>query len=388
MRRVPALGLVFSILVVAALPASAANFSWRGLLDVTAPSNGDAFQANTLTRGDNPFDPYGLRLFIDGTVNDQFTVFGQVVLHDRSGVYLDGAYVMWTPWSGQDFHLNAGKLPWLIGTYAPRTYSDKNPLIGKPLMYQYHTTLVWFMTPPNADKLLASRGTGQSGIGYLGGSMMGMALVDDSWWDTGVMANGSSHSIEYSLGMTNGTPGWGNSGQDENHGKTVLGRIGLAPTPWLRLGASGALGPYLVHDLKSPLPPGKVPEDYDQQLVMGDLEVTQGHVELRGEAAANTWQTPNLGNLDTKSGYVEGKVTLGARLWAAGRYDVMRFSDIADSNGVHRPWDFNQDRIEGGLGLRWDRNVLLKAVFQRNTQHEEGEDYRSDLYALQLTVLF
>lgn len=388
MQRVLASWVVLSLVLAAASPAGAASFSWRGLLDVTAPSSSDGIQANTLTRGDNPFDPYGLRLFIDGTVNPQFSVFGQVVLHDVPGVYVDGAYVMWTPRTGTDFHVNAGKLPWLIGTYAPRTYSDQNPLIGKPLMYQYHTTLVWFMVPSSADKLLASRGTGQTGIGYLGASAFGMAVVDDSWWDTGMVANGSSHSIEYSLGLTNGTPGWGNGGEDENRGKTVLGRIGLAPTPWLRFGASGALGPYLIHDLKTPLPAGRTPEDYDQQLVMGDLGLSGGHVELHAEAVANTWQTPTLGDLDVRGGYVEGKVTLAAGLWAAGRYDVMRFGDIADSTGARPPWDYDQDRIEAGLGLRWDRNVFVKGVFQRSIQHEEDEDYRSDLYALQLTVLF
>src|SRR5262249_34217941 len=94
-RRLLAFGLAFVIAGAHAAPASAASLAWRGLLDVTAPSSTEGFQANTLTRGDNPFDPYGLRLFIDGTVNPQFTVFGQVVMHEQSNVYLDGAYVMW-----------------------------------------------------------------------------------------------------------------------------------------------------------------------------------------------------------------------------------------------------------------------------------------------------
>jgi len=388
MRRLTPLWLALPILAAAAAPASAANFSWRGIIDVTATGHSEGFQANSLTRGDNPFDPYGLRLVLEGTVNPQFSVFGQIVLHDPSGVYVDGAYAMWTPGAEHDFHVLAGKIPWIIGTFAPRTYSDKNPLIGKPLIYQHHTTLVWFTTPPNADALLASRGTGQVGIGYLGGEGYGMAIVDDSWWDTGVVANGSAHGVEYALGVTNGTPGWGNTGEDENRGNTLLGRIGFTPIPWLRFGASGARGPYLIKDLGTTLPPGKRPEDYDQQLVMGDLEVLQGHFELRAEAVANTWETPEAGNLDVRGGYVEGKLALPAGLWAAARWDVMRFGDVADSTGALQPWDYNQDRIETGLGLRWDRNVLLKGVFQRNIQHEVATDRRSDLYGLQLTLVF
>jgi hypothetical protein len=388
MRRLYPLCLALGLLATVSRPASAANLTLRGIVDVTATGRSEGFHANTLTRGDNPFDPYGARLILEGTVNPQFSVFGQVVLHDPSGIYVDGAYAMWTPRAKADFHVLAGKIPWIIGTFAPRTYSDKNPLIGKPLIYQHHTTLVWFATPPSSDALLAARGTGQIGIGYLSGGGFGMPIVDDSWWDTGVVANGSAHGFEYAGGVTNGTPGWGNTGEDENRGNTTLGRIGFAPTPWLRFGASGASGPYLIKNLSATLPAGKRPEDYRQQLVMGDLEVLQGHVELRTEAVANTWETPNVGNLDVWGGYVEGKLALPAGLWAAARWDVMRFGDITDSTGAQHTWDYDQDRIETGLGLRWDRNVLLKGVFQRNIQHESTADYSSDLYGLQLTLIF
>lgn len=367
--------------------ARAGELSVHGILDATATGRTDAFSDNTLTRGDNPFDPYGMRVFAEGTVNPQFTVFGQVVFHDASGIYLDGAYIMWTPKADRDFHVLAGKIPWLIGTFGPRTYSDKNPLIGKPLLYQYHTTLVWYALPPDADALLASRGTGQDAIGYLQGGF-GMPVVDDSWWDTGVMTSGSTHGLEYALGVTNGTPGWGNGAQDENRENTLLGRIGYAPAPWLRFGVSGASGAYLIESLNEPLPPGKRPEDYHQQILMGDLELLWDRFELRSEAVDNTWETPHLGDLGVRSGYVEGKVGLPAGLWAAARWDVMRFGDVTDTTGAQQAWDYDQNRLETGLGLRWDRNVLLKGVFQRNTQHQPDGAHHADLWALQLSVRF
>lgn len=384
MRRLLALA---ALLAAAAAPADAATYSVRGIIDVTATGRGDGFAANTLTHGDNPFDAYGARMFVESSVNAQFSVFGEAVLHDVSGVYVNGAYVTWKP-GASSFHVIAGKVPWMIGTYGPRSNSDKNPLIGKPLMYQYHTTLVWYALPPSADALLASRGTGQSGIGYLGGNGFGMPVVDDSYWDVGVVASGSLRMLEYSLGVTNGTPGWANTSQDDNRGKSTLGRIGLSPAPWMRLGVSGSRGPYLIQDLSKPLPAGKSPEDYQQQMVMGDLELTQGHAELHAEAVANTWQSPYLGNLDADGGYVEGKLTLMAGLWAAARWDVLRFSDITDSSGARQPWEFGQDRLETGLGLRYDRNVYLKGVFQRNFQHQPAGDQLADLYALQMTVVF
>src|SRR5262249_32108179 len=153
-----------------------------------------------------------------------------------------------------------------------------------------------------------------------------------------------------SLGLTTGTPSWGNGGEDENRGKTTLGRLGVSPAPWIRIGASGAWGPYLVRDLESPLPPGKTPEDYHQKLVRGDAELLQGHAELRAEGFANAWETPNLGDLRVRGGYAEGKLTLLAGLWAAARWDVMRFGELRDAGGVSQPWDDDVDRIEAGLG--------------------------------------
>src|SRR5262249_8893739 len=156
-------------------------------------------------------------------------------MRDASGLYVDGAYAMMTPWASRDLHVLAGKIPWAIGTWAPRTYSDHNPLIGSPLVYQYHTSLVWYAVPPNADALLASAGRGQYGVNYFGFTMgRGMAVVDDSYWDVGVTVTGSQRPLEYALGVTAGTPGWGSTSQDENSGKTALGRIGLAPLPGLR----------------------------------------------------------------------------------------------------------------------------------------------------------
>ncbi len=43
-------------------------------------------------------------------------------------------------------HLNiiAGKIPWSIGAFGSRALSSENPLVGRPLLYQHHTTLSWY----------------------------------------------------------------------------------------------------------------------------------------------------------------------------------------------------------------------------------------------------
>src|SRR5262249_32569930 len=180
---------------------------WRGLLDVALTERGEAYDLNLLTRGDASFDAYGLRLFADGQVGQRIGIFTQIVLRDASGVYVEGAYATITPDPGRDLHLLAGKVPWAIGTYAPRSYSHRNPLVGTPLMYQYHSTLVWYAIPPSADALLAEAGSGQFGVGY-GFGGFGMPVADDSYWDVGVTVTGSQRPLEYAAGMVMGTPGW------------------------------------------------------------------------------------------------------------------------------------------------------------------------------------
>jgi hypothetical protein len=286
----------------------------------------------------------------------------------------------------------AGKVPWPIGTWAPRTYSNKNPLIGAPLMYQYHSTLLWYEVVPSADALLATAGSGQYGVNYFGyPEGRGMTLVDDSYWDVGVTLAGSSRPLEYALGVTVGTPGWGTTSQEDNSGKSLLGRVGLAPLPGLRFGISGAYGPYMIEPLNPLLPPGQTVEDYHQILSMADLELNAGRVELRAEGAYNYWETPTVGNLKVRSGYVEAKYALDFGAFVAGRWDVMRFGKIADSGGALRPWDSDLSRIEAGVGYRFSRAAQVKAVYQRTSYDVSPDPSVSpdrSLVAAQLSVAF
>lgn len=370
-----------------AAPLHASDLRIHGLLDLVAAQRSDTHELNTLTRGDSPYDPYGLRVFVDGNVSEHVDFFGQVVLRDGATPYVDGAYVLFTPFLGYDTHLLAGKIPWPIGTYGPRTYSNKNPLIATPLMYQYHTTLLWWAIPPSADVLIANSGSGQYSIDYFGYPMgMGMAVVDDSWWDVGVTAMGTAGPVECSVGITAGTPGWGSTVKDENSGKAIMGRIGLVPTPGLRFGVSTALGPYLVEGLNEQLPPGQNVNGFYQTLGMVDAEFATGYLELRAEGAWNTWQTPTVGDLGVTTGYVEMKYSLPFGAFAAGRLDGMRFSEIEDSNGVKHTWDSNIARWELGAGYRIDRNILMKLVYQHTTM--EGRDVKPSLFAAQGSFTF
>ena len=391
--RVQTVALAATLVLTAAGAGSASEIKARGLLDVVAAPPGDAFAGNVLTRGDCPFDAYGLRMFGDAQVDPRLQIAVQIVLRDASSVYVDGAYAIFTPRAGRDLHLLAGKIPWPIGTWAPRTYSNHNPLIGSPLMYQYHSTLLWYELVPSTDALIATSGSGQyGGVNYYGyAEGLGMPLVDDSYWDVGLTAVGSARPFEYALGVTTGTPGWGSTSQDDNRGKTVLGRVGLAPIAGVRVGISGAYGPYLIEALEPMLPAGKQVEDYHQQLAMADVEVVAGHVEGRAEGAYNVWETPTVGNLHVQSGYLELKYAFNFGGYLAARMDGMWFGEIPDSTGTLHPWDASLTRLETGVGYRFSRAAQGKVVYQRTSYDQvpsTGGPRDRSLVAAQLSISF
>jgi hypothetical protein len=369
-------------------PAGAAELRMGGLFDVSATAgNGQALNRTSL--GDSPFDPYRLRLILDASLNRSLQVYAQMVLHEgMSALRADEAYLMWTPWESRDAHLEAGKIPWPVGTWGPRTYSDRNPLIGAPLMYQYHTSLPWNLVPTDVDALVARAGQGQDLLA--GGEWIGMPVVDDRWWDVGVAAIGVQRPLEYAVGVVRGSPGWPEPSSTEHvPGHSVLGRLGIAPVAGVRAGVSGSFGMWAPDWFGYQIPPGQKTTDYHEALAMADLELMRGRWELRGEAFLKYWETVTTGTLRTHGGYAEARVGVGAGAWFAARAELMRFSDVTTSGGFTRPWDDGVDRYEAGVGYRVTREVQLRLVGQRNVRHPYGTDVTTeDLGALATSIRF
>ena len=391
---IPLVALFAATLAVAGGPATAlaTDFHFRGILDLVQTDKGEGTEVNYLW-GDSQFDSYRLRMFASAAVSDHLDIFTEALWNEDVGVVPFGAYATFHPSPGKDMHVEAGLIPWPIGDWAPRSTSDKNPLIGFPLMYQYHTSLRQDVIPPNADDLLAEAGEGEEGVDYGAGyDMYGMPIIYDQWWDFGAVFLGSARPFEYSIGFVNGSPGFPNPGEDHTPGKSLLGRVGLAPMPGLRFGVSGSYGPYLNEErVESSLQPGIDAGDFNQVLGMADLEYSTGHLDIHAEGYRNTWETPTLGDLKVHGGYAELKYTLPAGFYVAGRYDIMRFSDVTDSTGALLSWDSDVDRLEVGGGYRVTKGVIAKVVFQRNTLQPpdpaaEAEDL--DVVAGQLSVAF
>jgi hypothetical protein len=386
MRRL--LTLTISGLLLAPVAARPAELRARGLLDLVLVSGSEAVGLNRLTQGDSNFDPYRVHVFLDAKVSPTLDVYVQTILHEGAAKTLaDGAYAQWTPWPSRDAHVQAGKIPWPVGTWAPRTYSDKNPLVGMPLMYEYHTSLAWNVAAASVDQLVSAAGQGQYGVNYGGNPGAGMPVVDDRWWDVGVVALGSQRPIEYSIGTIQGSPGWPVTGADNTPGQTFLGRLGIMPAAEIRAGVSGVYGTWMPEWFRFRLPPGGSLRDYHESIGMADLEIARGPWELRSEGFLKEWQTITTGKLRLHGGYAEARAAFGDGAWLAARYDMMRFSDVTTSLGVTRPWDDGIDRIEAGAGFRVNRDWRLKATFQRNVLHPfQADDKTADLYALAASI--
>ncbi len=354
----------------------------EALAEITLNDGRRAVALNSNNMGDSPFDGARLSVFVHGSAAKGLGFVGQLLFTDALPMRTTGAYAVYSPFEGKDISLLAGKIPWMIGTYAPRTYADEKPLIGTPLMYQYHSSLRPDLLPADADALVAAAGTGQD-------SPRGLPVVYDACWDLGAMVSATAGVIEIAGGFVHGSPSLQSKGSDGNPGKSILGRIGVVPMPALRCGVSGSLGPYLPASAEPAIPPGRGLGDYAQRLGMADLQIMLGHLELHSEGFVNSWETPTVGDLRLRGYYAELRYNFSFGGFVAGRHESLRFDDVRLSSGEIRPWDNPRDRGEAGFGVRLTRESTLKLVMQRNSEFvPSGPARHVDLYALQFAVRF
>ena len=372
--RLRSLASLIALLLVACpglapMAHAEADVHFRGLLDMGLVSSIKGRSLNQLTFGDSNLDPYRLRLFMDARLSPTLEVHVQTIMHEGSGALraelrADGAYALWTPIPSRDVSLEAGKIPWPIGTYAPRTYSDKNALMGTPLMYQWRTGLLWNRPTASVDSLVSVAGRGQ-----LSPRQLYVPLIDERWWDTGAAVIGSWAPFEFSAGVVQGSPSWPAPGADNTPGLSILGRLGYMPLPGVRVGVSGADGTWMPVSFERTLPAGRTLRDYHERSIMADAEFASGPFEVRGEAIRRRWATTTTGDLQATSGYVEGRWAFTNGTWLAVRGEALRFSDVTTSTAVTRPWDDAVDRYEGVIGYRISHDVRLKLGAQRTVRH-------------------
>ena len=362
-------------------------------LDLCEVTQTDQINSNYFSFAENPFHAIRMRASVDGRIHEHISAFVELLSDEAKAPRLFGGFVRLSDPGGHDINLEIGKIPLHVGSFPNRSNAQKNPLIGSPIVYQYHVDVRDDQIPLTPEAIVANQGRGYftnyggagSGAGYPG---VGQALsvLYENCWDFGAVVIGTANPVEFALGITNGTVG-SMVTTDTNDGKQVLGRIGLMPVPWLRAGVSAARGPYLIRQLDDNLPAGHSVNDYNQVFAGADLELSYDRVILNGEYVWNRYEQPFVGDLDLDAWFAEGKVNLIPGWYAAARYSRLTPSDLVLSNGLAEAWDAPLWRQEIGIGFKPSKMLLAKLIHQET--HTAITPRRVESFmAAQLSVVF
>jgi hypothetical protein len=302
-----------------------------------------------------------------------FALLAEVRTEDFDWIRPYALYLRVTPWTNHNLDIQIGRVPPTFGGFSRRTYANDNPLIGYPLAYHYETTLRPDAVPGNAQELLERRSSGW--LAYYKdqyGSQTkeaGVPLVNGFRWDTGLQVHGGNDFVTGTVAFTRGTlsnPVF----TDDNSGGQVATRVELRPSAGLVIGASGARGPFVSESAARGSVGDGRSREFTQNAWGVDVEYSRDYYVVRAETIVSNWRLP-LGLTSTvlplraASTYVEGKYKFAPGFYAAARVDHLGFGDITGKDRT-LPWDAPVTRVETGVGISIQRNLVLKLAYQRN----------------------
>lgn len=370
--------VVACLAAMLAAPAARADAQLSGLADFVARNASEEDVTNRNFRPTSNLDMARVRLFVDATVADDTQFFLQFLVSNYSDVFLFGAYLRFQRIADSPVNLQLGLIPSTIGTWAERTYSDKNPLVGVPLAYNYHSVLQpQSVAQHSVDDLIAQRTVR---------SNHGLPVLYDNCWNTGLEAYGEIGAVDWSLGVLTGSTTLP-ARQQEQKLPQGTGRIAWYAGPGLQIGMNGWAGPYLPHDAEVTWEPGKTNDDYLNGGFGYDLYASLRYLEIHSEVFRTFWEHPELPTLHATAGYVEAKYKLRPRWYAAARFGFFEPDKVADSAGVERHWDYPVHRAEYGIGFKPMPRVTTKAVVQNN-RFDGNSSLDEDHYIVQVSAGF
>ncbi len=338
---------------------------------------------NVTYRGWSNFNTTRFRLFVDGEVAENVTVFTQGTM--ENGLFaLVGAYARFNKISGPNTGLQVGMMPSPVGSFAPRTYADVNPLIGSPLMYIHRSSYAPGSVDSSRtiDEFLELREDRYPG---------GMVTIHDPYWNTGAEFFGTTGKATYSFGAIVGAVSAPTiQGAQKKNTPQFTTRWTYAFSPGAIVGFSGYFGPYLAkNSYNDALPSGKGPADYMNGGICYELYTARGYFELYSEGVHAWWETPYFSTLRLNTGYAELKYTFTPGWYLAGRFDIYEPEKVTLSDYSSEPWDYPLKRYECGVGYKPNRHTVIKLAGQFNRFEGDGaSQFNNDLIALQTTLRF
>lgn len=365
--------LFFIILFVS---VSFAQIQVSGQLDVVVHNSDARDYSNKTFAGFSNFDALRLRLFFDAQPAENVTVFTQVLVNeDRFNLY--AAYMRLSLFE-KELNMHIGLIPNTVGIWGPRTYSDKNPFIGTPLMYTYHSSYILSKISGDVTDFVAGRGKG-----YENG---GLPILYDFCWNTGIELFGSYGIMDWSIAAISGSVTHPSRHQEKSIPQFTT-RLVFLPIPEITFGVSGFWGSYLTKDNVKELP--GITKSANDLINKGggfSFVLSRGYFEIFSETFWTAWDHPYFAELSSWSSYVEFKYKFAIQWYAAIRGEVIRFSDLSSQND-NGSWDYPLNRYDMVLGYHVQRNLSVKldAQFADNLGNNELDDA---IIAMQIAVSF
>jgi hypothetical protein len=220
------------------------------------------------------------------------------------------------------FVLNVGKLFHPVGTFASRSFSTRNPLIGTP--------------------------DGYSAVYPLGAILSGELQRID--YRAGVVSLPLTHRGYQPYAAAAAHP--------------VIG-AGFTPLTGLRFAATATDGPYLNNDFTSSQLQGRSWTSYRLRQLESDLQYGIGHFDLRAEQTWSSYDVPGQNAAGGSTGYAETRYTVTPRVFVAARGELSNYPFIRPINQTSWVARSNKFRDwEAGVGLRATESTLVKLSYR------------------------
>lgn len=219
------------------------------------------------------------------------------------------------------FSIDIGRFTPVIGTFASRHFSTRNPLIGEPDGY---TTA----------------------------------------YPTGVKVSGELHQFDYRAAMVSLPTTHALYEPDPTPRLRPAVGAGYTPFVGFRVGGSFTYGSYLNRDVAPAALDGRAWSDYNQSVAAADAEFSRGYVDVHLEGARGTYAVPGLASdLVGWTYYGEVRYTITPRWFVAGRLERNDYPFIHTGTGttwIAKLTDFVDG--ESGFGYRVTSSSIVKAT--------------------------
>lgn len=219
---------------------------------------------------------------------------------------------------------DAGVIPHIVGAFASRRSSQRNPLIGEPDGYP--------VLYPVGARLAGKMTYGDYRIG-----VMSLPVYNERY-------------------MPEPTPA----------AHLAVGG-GVTPVAGVRIGASATRGPWLSDEMDAATLRGQPWRSYEQRVLAFDAELSRGYADFHGELAHGWHEVPGKPRMvHGSTWYAELSYAFTPRVFSAVRLEENDYPYLRPFSAV---WGAKQVRVsngEVGLGYRIGAEQTLKVTYRRD----------------------